>query len=819
MRLELIGDSIYEGENRSRTLNIAVGEAYSGYEIRLAFLSPAGCRCVTPEIELDGTEAQYTLPYSVLDAPGRLLAQIIAEDGEQRVVKSEVYAFDIEKSIMPDSAVSEGDGLITLTDVKESVEALFNELENYALLTDIPTNVSAFNNDAGYLTEHQSLSDYAKTTAVAAALETKADKTDVASKFDAKQNKLTFDSEPTEDSENPVTSGGVYNALASKADGNDIPTKTSDLTNDSGFLTSGQISSIGTKFVAASKDPNNSGMLTSSMTLDSLTEGMQLMVLTPGEETSPNCLRISAETTNGAAFLTTNNIYSVGSTQLNASFPAYSMLRLTYHENLSIEGAAYSGWWLDADQHQTYDSAPTENSLNPVTSGGVYTALQSVGGSSSVELIRTTPDENNPITLEGTFPGVVKEGTEIILVTPGSVTSPRQFRCSCFTEQGTNRTFLGSIFRDSNNFYNLSLPAYSMLRLTYHKDFSIGENTYSGWWLDADQHQTYDSAPTENSLNPVTSGGIYTALQNVSGGGSVTVDSALSDSSTNPVQNAVIKAALDDKADAADLAAVATSGSYNDLSDTPVIPTVSTASMGDVSSSTIASTEFVQKNKLTWFAVSHTGADTSAKVADCVKFGENAVNQNGFTLAYGATVYVNFTYGNNGTAATLNVAGTGAKPIYGSCKWEGNSIVAFTYDQNCWVMHSNGLIFDSAPTAGSTNPVTSGGIYTALSNADKIYIAYYGTTSFADVSAAVNAEKFIVISYTADGTTALIPCTQSYYGNSLFFEGVYGNTCYGFVLYSSTGAWDVYETREIPSLNALSASDVQAAWNSVMSNE
>lgn len=54
------------------------------------------------------------------------------------------------------------------------------------------------------------------------------DGTNVEDAINNVQSKLTFDDVPTEDSENPVTSGGVYNA---------IPTKTSDLNNDSGFIT------------------------------------------------------------------------------------------------------------------------------------------------------------------------------------------------------------------------------------------------------------------------------------------------------------------------------------------------------------------------------------------------------------------------------------------------------------------------------------------------------------------------------------------------------------------------------------------------------
>lgn len=53
---------------------------------------------------------------------------------------------------------------------------------------------------------------------------------------------------------------------------------------------------------------------------------------------------------------------------------------------------------------------------------------------------------------------------------------------------------------------------------------------------------------------------------------SAKVDSALSASSANPVQNSVVKAALDSKANSADLATVATSGSYNDLTNKPTIP-------------------------------------------------------------------------------------------------------------------------------------------------------------------------------------------------------------------------------------------------------
>ena len=59
----------------------------------------------------------------------------------------------------------------------------------------------------------------------------------------------------------------------------------------------------------------------------------------------------------------------------------------------------------------------------------------------------------------------------------------------------------------------------------------------------------------------------------------VIVDDELSATSRNPVQNAVVTEALAGKANNADLSAVATTGSFNDLVDQPTIPTVNNATL------------------------------------------------------------------------------------------------------------------------------------------------------------------------------------------------------------------------------------------------
>ena len=48
---------------------------------------------------------------------------------------------------------------------------------------------------------------------------------------------ITVDTNPTEGSVNPVSSGGVYNALSNKANKTDIPTDLGDFTNGPGYIT------------------------------------------------------------------------------------------------------------------------------------------------------------------------------------------------------------------------------------------------------------------------------------------------------------------------------------------------------------------------------------------------------------------------------------------------------------------------------------------------------------------------------------------------------------------------------------------------------
>lgn len=85
-----------------------------------------------------------------------------------------------------------------------NVQANWNETNSSsdAYIQNKPTDVSAFDNDSGYLTSV----DWGDIGGNLSA------QSDLYTALDGKQDALSFDSAPTEDSSNPVTSGGVYSS-------------------------------------------------------------------------------------------------------------------------------------------------------------------------------------------------------------------------------------------------------------------------------------------------------------------------------------------------------------------------------------------------------------------------------------------------------------------------------------------------------------------------------------------------------------------------------------------------------------------------------
>lgn len=237
----------------------------------------------------------------------------------------------------------------------------------------------------------------------------------------------------------------------------------------------------------------------------------------------------------------------------------------------------------DKQDALTFDSSPTSGSNNPVTSGGVYTALQNVDIDVDSELSSTSenPVQNKIVTgALANKQDTLTQGTGIT-ISNGVISSESEIDD---TSTGLTKTWSASKIKAALDAVNSlkkeivnALPTqdidsntiYLVPKTTAGTDDVYDEYLYinNNWehlgdtsidlsnyytssevddLLDAKEDTlTFDSAPTENSTNPVTSGGVYTALQNVD----IDVDDEIDSTSTNPVQNQVIAAALDDKQD------------------------------------------------------------------------------------------------------------------------------------------------------------------------------------------------------------------------------------------------------------------------------
>lgn len=92
----------------------------------------------------------------------------------------------------------------------------YNDLSNKPTIPTVPTNVSAFTNDVGYLTQHQDISGKADKIDTYTKSEVDSDITQLRSELNAKQlqvGAVPTDSEPTRGSTNRVPSGDLYNTL------------------------------------------------------------------------------------------------------------------------------------------------------------------------------------------------------------------------------------------------------------------------------------------------------------------------------------------------------------------------------------------------------------------------------------------------------------------------------------------------------------------------------------------------------------------------------------------------------------------------------
>ena len=168
-----------------------------------------------------------------------------------------------------------------------------------------------------------------------------------------------------------------------------------------------------------------------------------------------------------------------------------------------------------------------------------------------------------------------------------------------------------------------------------------------------------------------------------------------------------------------DLKAVAFSGSYNDLSNKPTIPSQLSDLTDDTTHRTVSDTEKTtwngKANKKTtmdsYYGTSSTGADTAAKVITVTDGGGN------FSLRAGIAITVKFAAQNTAQNPTFNVNNTGAKSVWYNAAvittgnlWAGGNTrpARYVYDGTYWVWMGHAIDNNTTYSAMSKAELTTG---------------------------------------------------------------------------------------------------------------
>lgn len=184
-------------------------------------------------------------------------------------------------------------------------------------------------------------------------------------------NDITIDTNPTEGSVNPVSSGGVYNALAAKANTTDIPTDLGDFTNGPGYITEEKEEGFNNSVAASitntdisnwnSKQPAGNYITPDYLTANIVSDLVKVHSYTSPFSTSDTGMYTSSPICAAAAELINaiynsgrkgmvSIVYSNGSSDIinnlisvNTSLTSYDLMSPRYNTFMRISGSWSSG--------------------------------------------------------------------------------------------------------------------------------------------------------------------------------------------------------------------------------------------------------------------------------------------------------------------------------------------------------------------------------------------------------------------------------------------------------------------------------------------
>lgn len=456
-------------------------------------------------------------------------------------------------------------------------------------------------------------------------------------------------------------------------------------------------------------------------------------------EIDDNCENVPLDI--GEAFFVYENDYnklenkpSINGEELVGDIEITDLFDIDAEPTEGSENAVSSGGVYDALQGKqdslTIDTQPVEDSGNPISSGGVYDALQGKQDTLTIDAAPTL-DSTNPVQSGGTASALALKaplnspdltGTPTA-PTPTSGDNSTRIATTAFVEGEIARTVSG-VYRPAGSVTFAQLPALTAAHVgevyditdaftttadfvegagisypagtdvaivepsegVYKYDAMSGMVDLSNYYTDAEVDTllagkenalTFDNVPQENSQNPVTSDGIWAALQAKQD--TLTIDAQPTLDSTNPVQSGGVAAALADKQDSLPSTSAADNGKVLGVSGGIYALIAQSVAAPDVYWATYGTTTYAQL----------TAAIAADQLPVCI---------------YDELLFVCYAVSDE-AVSFVAVSGEAVNSVYvdNADSWEYETIYL-----------QRSLTIDATPTLDSTNPVQSGGTASAL---------------------------------------------------------------------------------------------------------
>lgn len=524
--------------------------------------------------------------------------------------------------------------------------------------------------------------------------------TNLSNTVNGKQDKLTFDSEPMFGSLNPVTSDGIHQAIYDegmrleqlindKVDGSTFNEAVQNIvdnyaTNEdvdqklTGYATKTDISDMATKTELTGYVKTES--------LDDYATKQELGTYATKEELSGYVTEEELGT-----YVTEDDL----STYVTEDELSQATSNLATKEELNGKQNTLQ-----------FDATPTEGSQNPVTSDGIYNALQSVTPVGITD-DTVTAESDNPVKSSGIYQFVQDEVAGLVtdeeLADYATKTDISDMATKTELASYATKTELEGYVTDDELSQATSNLA-TKEELTEKQDTLV-----------------FDQTPVLGSERPVTSDGIKKAIDAVVTT-PITVDSSVSQSSENPVtSNGIYNFVLDQMGDLVTTDQLATKQDKLTFDQTPTAGSNNPVTSNGINSAIQTAThDVVRTSELSNYATKTDISDMATKTelanyATKTELGDYATKEELMDYAtHDDITGIEQQLSNYATTASVSQA------------------LANKQDT---------LVFDDTPTADSQNPVRSGGINTRLTNIS-IYVGEDGKLHFRDSEGADSVLNF-----------------------------------------------------------------------------